>query len=161
MVGRLVLPFYISCLLPYKPLLFVIMRKVEYLQKLSNIFKTCYLFGILIGIFWHPLFHWFLGLFAVSRLSWKAASNELSFRNSFVLHVNVGYRFFLTWIHLFMITVPGAIVKLYALVYGAFVNAMKLAFLGHSDLHVLHCTAMKYMPPIYAFCIIFWCKNSS
>ena len=49
-VGRLVLPFYISCLLPYKPLLFVIMRKVEYLQKLSNIFKTCYLFGILIGI---------------------------------------------------------------------------------------------------------------
>ena len=34
----------------YKPLLFVIMRKVEYLQKLSNIFKTCYLFGILNGI---------------------------------------------------------------------------------------------------------------
>ena len=28
------------------------MRKVEYLQKLSNIFKTCYLFGILIGIQW-------------------------------------------------------------------------------------------------------------
>ena len=40
------LPFYISCLLPCKPLLFVIVRKVEYLQKLSNIFKTCYLFGI-------------------------------------------------------------------------------------------------------------------